>query len=89
MPKQAQPPAPVAPIIHPDQVFSLAALQSLLALRPGSLPREIREGRLRSFKRCGRRWIFGSDVLAWLRGGAQRKQPGSLTTNGRAAVPRG
>jgi hypothetical protein len=57
-----------SPIVDPHAVYSLAGLQKALHLRRNSLPREIREGRLRAIKRCGRWWIVGRDVLAWLGG---------------------
>jgi hypothetical protein len=55
-------------IVDPNAVFSLAGLQKALKLRRNSLPREIKEGRLKAHKRCGRWWIIGQSVLSWLQG---------------------
>jgi hypothetical protein len=55
------------PIIDPHAVFTLESLRVTLGLRDGSLPREIRQGRLKAHRRCGRYFILGSDVIAWLR----------------------
>jgi hypothetical protein len=66
------------PVIHPDQVFTLDALQKTLNLRDGTLAREIRLGRLRSSKRAGRRWILGAWVLEWLQAGESRRAPREL-----------
>jgi hypothetical protein len=41
----------------------------MFLLRQSSVRREIREGRLRVCKRCGRYYFLGEQLLAWLRGG--------------------
>jgi hypothetical protein len=56
------------PIIDPNAVFTLASLRQVLGLREGSLPREVRQKRLRARKRCGKYFFLGRDVLAWLEG---------------------
>jgi hypothetical protein len=55
-----------APTILDNQVFTIASLTECLGLKPGTLPREIRLGRLRCSKRAGRVFILGSWVLEWL-----------------------
>jgi hypothetical protein len=56
-------------IIDPHAVYSLTGLQTALRLRKNSLPREIKGKRLVAHRRCGRWWLIGKDVLAWLEGG--------------------
>ena len=56
------------PIVPPHAIFTVASLQATLGLKKGSLPREIRLKRLKAHKRCGRYFILGADVLAWLAG---------------------
>jgi hypothetical protein len=68
------------PVIDPYAVFTLGTLQATLGLRDGSLPREIRQKRLRARKRCGRYFILGSDVIQWLT--SSSGQEGQSTSNG-------
>jgi hypothetical protein len=55
--------------ILPNAVYSITGITQLLRLRRHSLPREISGKRLVAHKRCGRWWLLGRDVLAWLEGG--------------------
>jgi hypothetical protein len=74
------------PIIDPHSVFTVSTLREVLGLRQGSLPCEIRQKRLKAHKRCGRYFILGSDVLAWIEGAAQsRGQRGAISGDGNGA----
>jgi hypothetical protein len=66
--------AAAVPTIRPGQVYTLAALTDALGLRPGTLPRELRLGRLRHAKRAGKVFVLGEWVLEWLAGG-ERTRP--------------
>lgn len=66
-------PDPV-PIVHRRSVYRLGQLQAVLGLRPSSLKREIRLGRLIVSKRCGTYFIVGESVLSWLRAGEVHRQ---------------
>jgi hypothetical protein len=70
----APPAAPPVPTIAAGQVYTLAALTEALGLRRGTLPRELRLGRLRHAKRAGKVFILGAWVLDWLAAG-ERKRP--------------
>jgi hypothetical protein len=70
-------------LLHPHAVFSLAQLCQALGVRPRTLPREVREGRLKVCKRAGRYYFFGQDVADWLRGGQLKKDGGSAATDTR------
>jgi hypothetical protein len=62
--------------IRPDDVFLPSQIQDALCLRASSLRSEWRSGRLRVVRRCGRNYLIGKDVLAWLDGGElKRKRP--------------
>jgi hypothetical protein len=61
--------------INPTDIFSVTGLTQLLRLRRHSVPREIRAGRLRACRRCGRLWITGESVLQWLSGAENLDRP--------------
>jgi hypothetical protein len=63
----AAPPAPA--VIQATAVYTVAQVRVMLGLRQSSLRREIRQGRLRVNKRCGKYFFLGAQLLAWLRGG--------------------
>ncbi len=67
------------PHIRPTDIHTLGSLQALLGLRPGTLPREIRLGRMRSSKRAGKVLILGAWVLEWIEGGERKRQPEEVT----------
>jgi hypothetical protein len=56
-------------IVHPDAVYRPAEVIAALGLRGSSLRTEWRAGRLRIVRRCGRNFLLGKDVLAWLDAG--------------------
>jgi hypothetical protein len=55
--------------IKPQGVYTLTAARKTLRLKPNTLPREIRKGRLRHAKRSGTIFILGVWLLEWLIGG--------------------
>jgi hypothetical protein len=65
----------VVPVIHEHTVFTAATFRETFGLRPSSLRTEVREGRLKVQKRCGRYFILGEAVLAWLREGEYTPRP--------------
>jgi hypothetical protein len=73
------PPSPPPPfVIELSAVYRPAAVIAALGLRASSLRSEWRAGRLRIVKRCGKNYLLGRDVLAWLDGGelpAPTRQP--------------
>lgn len=64
-------PSPIVPALdlRPDGVYLPRQVQAALGLRASSLRTEWRRGRLRIVRRCGRNYLLGRDVLAWLAGG--------------------
>jgi hypothetical protein len=65
-PEQAAPP-PF--IIDPNGVYRSEWVQRALGLRGSSLRTEWRKRRLRVIRRCGKNFLLGRDILAWLDGG--------------------
>ena len=68
------PPAPITPAldIRRDGIYRPEQVRQALGLRASSLRTEWRRGRLRIVRRCGRNFLLGHDVLAWLDGGEVR-----------------
>jgi hypothetical protein len=56
-------------VIHPTAVYTVEQAQAALHLARSSVRRELREGRLRVAKRCGRYYLLGSWLLEWVAGG--------------------
>lgn len=80
-----EPPATVESfghLIHPSAVYLASEVRRLLRLRESSLRREIREGRLRVVKRCGRYYFLGEQLLEWLSDGELRRRPEIAARNG-------
>jgi hypothetical protein len=75
---QAEPAERAGPLltIHPNDVFTLSGARAALRLAKSTFRREVREGRLRVSCRAGRRWLLGSWLLEWLRGG-ELARPGA------------
>jgi hypothetical protein len=69
-PHRASAPGPqrAGPLVtlSPTDVFSLDGARQALGLGPTSLKREVRQGRLKVSKRCGRYFVTGAQLLAWL-----------------------
>jgi hypothetical protein len=59
-------------VIVPAAVYSVEEAQSALGLRPSTIRRELRKGRLRVSKRAGRYYLLGEWILEWLREGEVR-----------------
>jgi hypothetical protein len=67
------------PTIDPHMVFTVQTLMRTLGLKEGSIPREIRQGRLKAHRRCGRYFILGSDVITWLTSNQPTPQRSGMT----------
>jgi hypothetical protein len=61
-------------VLHETGVYTVQQVRAMLGLRQSSLRRELREGRLRVCKRCGKYFFLGEQLLAWLRGGERGRQ---------------
>ena len=55
------------PLVEP-LAYSVDRAAEISSVSKGSLYEEMRVGRLRSIKRCGRRLILHRDLVAWLEG---------------------
>jgi hypothetical protein len=86
MPRKDTTLAPGRPpaVIDPNAVYDLQQARSTLSLARGTLPREIRLGRLRASKRAGKVFIIGAWLLEWVRSGEVRRGR-TAPTNGHAA----
>jgi hypothetical protein len=71
-------------VIDPHAVYRPEQVRQALGLRASSLRTEWRAGRLRFVRRCGKNFLLGKDVLAWLDGGPL-KPPARPACNGQAA----
>jgi hypothetical protein len=67
-PDPTPPPASGPHVVHPTAVYTLGQAQAALGLRPTTLKREVRRGRLRVVRRGGKYFTLGAWVLAWLSG---------------------
>jgi hypothetical protein len=56
-------------VIDPNGIYLPETVRKALKLRASSIRREVREGRLRIAKRCGRHFILGAWLLAWVADG--------------------
>lgn len=54
-------------VIQPTEIFDRPALTKALDLTATTLAREVRLGRLKSYRRAGKSYFVGQDVLDWLR----------------------
>jgi hypothetical protein len=68
-------------VLDPRAVYDLAGARAALRLNLTSLKREIRQGRLKVSKRCGRYFLTGHQLLAWLENGELPRRR-SAETNG-------
>jgi hypothetical protein len=57
-----------------DGIYTPAQVTVALGLRASSLRTEWRRGRLRVVRRCGKNYLLGRDILAWLDGGELCRQ---------------
>jgi hypothetical protein len=85
--KTVSPPADqvaAGPVVIQEQaVYTVAEAQAALKLRRNSLKREIREGRLTVSKRCGRYYLLGKHLLAWLEAGERKPKSKVLPEPGK------
>jgi hypothetical protein len=69
--------------VQTGDVFTMRDLRELFDwLRPGSLPREIKQGRLRAHRICGHYDFLGEDVLQWIRAAGRHGEPRRTLGNG-------
>jgi hypothetical protein len=54
--------------LGPDDILDRSGLKGL-DLKDSTISREIREGRLKSYRRAGKDYFLGSDLLDWIKGG--------------------
>jgi hypothetical protein len=62
-------------VVDPRAVFDSTGFRRLFGLRTSSLRSEVRAGRLRVSKRCGKYYILGQWVIDWLTAGELRRRP--------------
>ncbi|MFL5242385.1 MAG: hypothetical protein ACJ8FY_09780 [Gemmataceae bacterium] len=55
-------------VVMPNSVFTTRGLRRLTGLSEISIRREIREGRLKTYRRSRQNFFLGADVLTWLLG---------------------
>jgi hypothetical protein len=83
-------PTSTVPVIDPRAVFTRDTLTATLGLRPNTIRREVREGRLRVSRRAGRWFFLGEWVTEWLRAGEVPRRRGQEriepSTNGARSV---
>ena len=86
---RAKPPLPITdrppPIVDPNAVYLIPQAQAVLALGEHSLRCEVRAGRLRCSKRCGRYFVLGRWLIEWLEGGEVSRYRKHHEHNGRRA----
>src|SRR5262245_56152451 len=61
-------------VIHPAAVYFVENLRHIFKLSGSSVRREVRLGRLRIAKRCGRYFCLGKWVLQWIEEGELRRR---------------
>lgn len=66
--------------IDENAVYDLQAARSALALTKGTLPREIKLGRLRAAKRAGKYLILGRWLREWIEAGEVPRRAARLAT---------
>jgi hypothetical protein len=70
--------------VEPHGVYRPGYLQEALGLSRSSIMREIRLGRLRVAKRCGRYFVLGGWLTEWLRAGEKVRRRNVLNGDGKA-----
>ena len=68
-------------VIHADGVYTVEDLRRVFGLKASSVRREVRLGRLRMSKRCGRHYCLGKWVLQWLESGELKRRCDQRDTN--------
>lgn len=72
-PREVAPIDPAPHIIVSNAIYTVGSASRALGLPKSSLPREIRQGRLRVAKRAGRYFIMGTWLLEWLQSGERQR----------------
>ena len=67
-------PTPTVHEIRPHAVYFLDQAQQILRLRPSTIRRELREGRLRLAKRAGKYFILGKWLIEWIESGEVKRR---------------
>jgi hypothetical protein len=89
----ATPTLPITPALdlRPGAVYLPRQVIAALGLRASSLRSEWRAGRLKIRRRCGRNFLLGKDLLAWLDAGElpspARRQSGPSESSPHSARP--
>ena len=60
-------------VVAANGIYTVGSATRAPGLSKSSLPREIRQGRLRVAKRAGRYFILGAWLLEWLQSGERRR----------------
>jgi hypothetical protein len=60
-------------VIHGDGVYTVDDLRRVFGLKASSVRREVRFGRLRIAKRCGRYYCLGRWVRQWIENGELKR----------------
>ena len=60
-------------VIHADGVYTVEDLRRVFGLKASSVRREVRLGRLRMSKRCGRYYCLGRWVSQWIEDGELKR----------------
>ncbi len=68
-------------VVYPSAVYTVDDLRRIFGLKVSSVRREVRLGRLRIAKRCGRYYCLGQWVLQWLGEGELKAQTTSREAN--------
>ena len=68
-------------VVYPGAVYTVQDLRQIFGLKASSVRREVRLGRLRIAKRCGRYYCLGQWVLQWFTNGELKPQPVSREAN--------
>jgi hypothetical protein len=66
-------PAVEGVVIHEGSVFTLDAAGRTLGLGKHSLPTEVRNGRLKASRRCGRYIVLGKWLIEWIEQGVKKR----------------
>jgi hypothetical protein len=78
-------PVPLRPdgphLIHADGVYTVEDLRRVFGLKASSVRREVRFGRLRMAKRCGRYYCLGQWVRQWIENGELKRRRSQRDTS--------
>ena len=74
-------------VIEADGVYTVEDLRRVFGLKASSVRREVRLGRLRIAKRCGRYYSLGPWVRQWIEEGEVKRHFSHRATNGSDGQP--